>query len=516
MIVLYRKYRPQTFAEVSGQEHIKVVLEREVASGRLAHAYLFTGPRGVGKTSLARILAKAANCTGRAEGSGEPCGECQSCREITDGRSLDVIEIDAASHTGVDNVREQIVERVRQAPNFGRYRLYIIDEVHMLSGSAFNALLKTLEEPPEHAIFILATTELHKVPATVVSRCQRFDFRKIPREEIDARIRNLCAKEGVEIAPEVLEAINRGSEGCLRDAESLLSQLLATGSKNLTALTVAGVLPMATNAQVEDLARAVLARDALSALALWDELARSGAELSRILVDLIEVVRRVALASLRGTPEAGLVTSPALAAATLRRLSAVRDEMRRAEVPELPFEMMLMEWVGGEAPVKASARSEATQKPAVSMPAVPKPAAAPAPLASAATQPPEATSAPGNSQITIIDVRNRWVEVLRQAQEKHHSLPYMLAATELLDCTDGVLTLGFQYVLYRDRLNEARHRGYLEASLKEVLGAPLRIKAILLAQKVDGTVEPAPTISIAPDAKLPDGFADLAKEFGAN
>ena len=166
MIVLYRKYRPQTFAEVSGQEHIKAVLEREVASGRLAHAYLFTGPRGVGKTRLARILAKAANCTGRAETSGEPCGECQSCREITEGRSLDVIEIDAASHTGVDNVREQIVERVRQAPNLGRYRLYIIDEVHMLSGSAFNALLKTLEEPPEHAIFILATTELHKVPAT--------------------------------------------------------------------------------------------------------------------------------------------------------------------------------------------------------------------------------------------------------------------------------------------------------------------------------------------------------------
>ena len=192
MTVLYRKYRPRTFAEVAGQEHVKAALANEAATGRVAHSYLFSGPRGVGKTSIARIFAKAINCGARGR-DGDPCGTCGPCLEISEGRALDVIEIDAASHTGVDNVREQVIEHARFAPSSLAYKVFIIDEVHMLSTSAFNALLKTLEEPPAQVVFILATTELHKLPATVVSRCQRFDFRKIDPKEMARRLGRLVA-----------------------------------------------------------------------------------------------------------------------------------------------------------------------------------------------------------------------------------------------------------------------------------------------------------------------------------
>src|SRR3989344_5558425 len=184
---LYRKYRPQTFAEVVGQNHIKTTLQNELEKDKIAHAYLFSGPRGLGKTTMARLFAKAVNCLTRKSGQSEPCNQCNSCQEVITGRSLDVIEIDAASHTGVDNVRENIIENSRFTPTSRKFKVFIIDEVHMLSTSAFNALLKTLEEPPEHAIFILATTEIHKVPETIVSRCQHFDFHKVPTADIVKR-----------------------------------------------------------------------------------------------------------------------------------------------------------------------------------------------------------------------------------------------------------------------------------------------------------------------------------------
>ena len=191
MPTIYRKYRPQKFSEVTGQEHIIKTIAGEIASGQIAHAYLFSGPRGTGKTTTARLLAKALNCEKRSEGNSEPCDNCLSCEEITGNRSIDVIEIDAASHTGVDNVRENIIDNAQFKPTKSKYKIFIIDEVHMLSTSAFNALLKTLEEPPAHVIFILATTELHKLPSTIISRCQRFNFHKIPTEQMRARLNAL-------------------------------------------------------------------------------------------------------------------------------------------------------------------------------------------------------------------------------------------------------------------------------------------------------------------------------------
>ena len=221
---LYRKFRPSGFEDVKGQEHIVTTLRNQISSGRTSHAYLFCGTRGTGKTTIAKILARAVNCEHPIEGS--PCGECAVCRSIQDGTSMNVIEIDAASNNGVDNIRE-IVEEVQYSPTEGKFKVYIIDEVHMLSTGAFNALLKTLEEPPSYVMFILATTEPHKIPITILSRCQRYDFRRITIETIQARLQELMEKEGVEAEEKALRYIAKAADGSMRDGLSLLDQCIA-------------------------------------------------------------------------------------------------------------------------------------------------------------------------------------------------------------------------------------------------------------------------------------------------
>ena len=218
-MALYRKFRPDTLADVKGQDHIVTTLKNQLAAGRIGHAYLFTGTRGTGKTTVAKILARAVNCENPStEG---PCGECRICRAIAAGASMNVIEIDAASNNGVDNIRE-IVDEVSYSPAEGKYKVYIIDEVHMLSAGAFNALLKTLEEPPSYVIFILATTEVHKLPITILSRCQRYDFKRIPIDTIADRLRELTGQEGVQVEEKALRYIAKTADGSMRDALSLL------------------------------------------------------------------------------------------------------------------------------------------------------------------------------------------------------------------------------------------------------------------------------------------------------
>ena len=224
-LVLYRKYRPQTFAEIVGQESVVQTLSNAIANGLISHAYLFCGPRGSGKTTIARLLAKAANCQNRKDGQLEPCNKCSSCLEIMEGRSMDLTEIDAASHRGIDEIRE-LRDGIKFSPTKGKYKVFILDEAHQLSKDAVNALLKTLEEPPAHAIFILATTESHKMIPTIISRCQRFDFRKLTLDEIIKRLEYVCKKEGTRIEKAALELIALNSGGAIRDAESLLDQAI--------------------------------------------------------------------------------------------------------------------------------------------------------------------------------------------------------------------------------------------------------------------------------------------------
>jgi len=226
-LVLYRKYRPQKFADVAGQDHVTVTISNEIKSGHVAHAYLFSGPRGCGKTTTARIIAKAVNCLDRLPESAEPCDKCANCTEIQSGRAIDLIEIDAASHRGIDDIRE-LREGIKFAPTKLKYKVFIIDECHQLSKDAANALLKTLEEPPAHAIFILATTELHKMLPTILSRCQKFDFRKLTLPELTARLQKLADNEGVKVEKAALELVALSSGGSVRDAESLLGQVLVS------------------------------------------------------------------------------------------------------------------------------------------------------------------------------------------------------------------------------------------------------------------------------------------------
>jgi DNA polymerase III subunit gamma/tau len=317
--VLARKYRPQTFAELIGQDAMVKTLANAIARGRIAHAFLLTGVRGVGKTSTARLIAKALNCVG-PDGQGgptiTPCNVCEPCRAISEGRHIDVIEMDAASHTGIDDVRE-IIDAVRYASVSARYKIYIIDEVHMLSKSAFNALLKTLEEPPEHVKFLFATTEVNKVPVTVLSRCQRFDLRRIPAEKLAAHFAEVSKAESVEVEPEALGMIARSAEGSARDGLSILDQAIAHGAGAVTAEQVRDMLGLADRGRIRRLLRLVLSGDAPATLAELDEAYELGIDPTQLLRGLME----------------------SLHAATRAKAGASADALQSAEEREAAAEM---------------------------------------------------------------------------------------------------------------------------------------------------------------------------------
>ncbi|MBP5319987.1 MAG: DNA polymerase III subunit gamma/tau, partial [Kiritimatiellae bacterium] len=352
--VLARKWRPSTFDDVVGQEHVTRTLKHAIESGRVAHAYLFVGPRGIGKTTLSRIFAKAINC--EHPNGVEPCGNCEICRAITEGHSLDVIEIDGASNNKVENVHE-ILDRIQFSPVTCKYKIYIIDEVHMLTSSAFNALLKTLEEPPPYVKFIFATTEGDKVLPTIISRCQRFDLRRIATPMIVSRLRHICDAEKITIDDDALLAVARGAEGGMRDALSALDQLISFKGDALTEEDVLAVFGLVSRKSMEELASAVLTGDMATILTLIDRFDSAGKDMRRLTVELMDHFRNLlvyqhvgeGMANLDATPEQirSLAAQAPLADATrvlqiAEHLSEVEGRLRFALSVRTLIEMALI------------------------------------------------------------------------------------------------------------------------------------------------------------------------------
>ncbi|HET6386832.1 MAG TPA: DNA polymerase III subunit gamma/tau, partial [Armatimonadota bacterium] len=340
---LYRKYRSQSFDEVVGQQHVTRTLQNALASGRVAHAYLFCGPRGTGKTSTARLLARALNCDSGPTST--PCGECEMCVGIMSGRALDVVEVDAASETGIDNVREVIINNSRYAPAEGRYKVYIIDEVHDLSRAAFDGLLKTLEEPPPHVVFVLATTEIHKVPATIVSRCQRFEFRRGSLDEVRSRVEYVAQQEGIEIEPAAATLISRAAQGGWRDALSLLEQVISYADSSVTARDVGLVLGAIEDETLAELARHIVDQNALLALRTLDSLLSEGKDIRQLLQNFADFVRDCLLKSLGspGDPARPLVPlTPAVGMSILEYTARAERELRWNTQHRLVLELMIL------------------------------------------------------------------------------------------------------------------------------------------------------------------------------
>ena len=290
--VFYRKWRPKSLSEVVGQEAITKTLRQAVAQGRIAHAYLFCGTRGTGKTSTARILAKAINCLSPRDG--EPDNECHICIGINESRALDLIEIDAASNRGIDDIRE-LSDKVRFSPNESRYKIYIIDEVHMLTEPAFNALLKTLEEPPAHAVFILATTEAHKVPLTIISRCQRYDFRRIPIEQMVSKLADISAQEGIEISDDALHLVSRMANGGLRDAENLLEQVVVSYGSPISEDDVRQLLGLGGDEIALKLVGHIIGKSVKDGIATVNDASQQGTDLRQLLRGTLEYLRALLL-----------------------------------------------------------------------------------------------------------------------------------------------------------------------------------------------------------------------------
>lgn len=488
MSTLYRKYRPQNFSEVVGQNHIKITLEQEIKSGRIAHAYLFCGPRAVGKTTLARVFAKSINCEKRKADAADPCDDCPSCREITDGRALDIIEIDAASNTGVDNVRDNVIASARVAPSRLKYKVFIIDEAHMLSISAFNALLKVIEEPPARVVFILCTTEAHKVPTTIISRCQRFDFKRISLADMVKKLTHITAAEKINADKNILEAVARHADGHMRDAESLLGQIMAIGGGKITQEEADLVIPRSDLNEVINLIEFLIKKDAAGGIRLINKLMDEGVDLKIFVSDTIEVLRKLMLMKINPALGSKLaielgetlelkinklaeVASVEMSLKFLEKFIAVMSELKADFIQQLSLEIAIAEICAAPAPAPAGNLS-----PRASFSSAPKFTAAKSAVKPAGEK---SAIAPENINLTDAQIQEKWNEVLAKVKQYNHSLSFILRVCQPQSLNGNQLCLAFKYKFHKDRVSEIAIKNIIEKVLHQVYGAPVTIEAMV-------------------------------------
>ncbi len=531
-----RKYRPRDFKELIDQEHIATTLTNAIAQDNLAHAYLFAGPRGIGKTSTARILAKALNCVKGPTAS--PCNACNSCVEIGEGRSMDVLEIDGASNRGIDEIRT-LRENVKFAPSSSRFKIYIIDEVHMLTTEAFNALLKTLEEPPAHVKFIFATTEPHKVLPTILSRCQRFDFRRISTAGIVAKLKKLCAEESVQCEEEALFAVARSADGSLRDAEVMIDQLNSFSRGKITFAAVNSVLGLVSNEVIARIAGNLDTAHLAENLTLCDTLIKEGKEPGQLIGSLLEHFRDMMLMKsgceqLVVLPEEGRqVIKKQIAAFGIENilyciavLNQTQERMKRQGMGRLSLEMAVVKLsrqsellpvkevleklhrleeklkkisvvssdpsaktAGMSAGAVSAARAEpvpavGTQQPAAPAVSSPErshpPAAASVVIAEEPAVPQYPSAAAIAAPVSIDTVLKAWPQFVQAVKKKRMSLGIYLSEGRLLRIRNNILELGFlpEFELHRDSLMDSPNRKRIEEIAGEIFGFPLRIETI--------------------------------------
>ena len=522
-IVLARKWRPKRFEDVVGQEHITTTLLNSIRAGRTAHAYLFVGPRGIGKTSTARIFSMALNCPESAEG--EPCGKCDVCREIAVGRSLDVIEIDGASNNSVDDIRI-LRENVKIAPATLRFKVYIIDEVHMLSTAAFNAFLKTLEEPPEHVKFIMATTEAQKIPATVLSRCQRFDFRRLSSRQIFNRLKTIVGAEGIGVEESALFAIARAGGGSMRDGQSILDQLVSFSDTEISMSDVHAMLGTVGQEVYRGLAAAVCKGDSFAILKTIDDIVERGKDLAQFLKELTLYFRNLLVAAFGGGEELIDVSDEDLLAlkeiatrfeqADLIRivqdLSDLESRFRQLPSGRVGLEMLLMriarvgtdvsidnllskltvleKRLAGSSPKAPPPKDDGSQgnlyarEPSAAelSPEDPAPQADEPPEASGEEPEPEAPSVEDEEQPQL----GLWRQFLDEVRDQSMSIYSFLSAGRFCGMEGGQAIVGFGSGnrFYKTHLEEKSVRKLLEETLKEVAGRPVTLKVIIESENV--------------------------------